>query len=56
MEIPEDMEAGEYPVTIRLIHKGEVLTEKNVSLEVIGAVLPGHEGSAYGVVPQRLSR
>lgn len=40
VEIPEDMEAGEYPVTIRLIHKGEVLTEKNVSLEVIGAVLP----------------
>ena len=28
VEIPEDMEAGEYPVTIRLIHKGEVLTEK----------------------------
>ena len=36
----EDMEAGTYPLTIRLTYKGEVLTEKTVEVEVIGAVLP----------------
>lgn len=40
MELSEDMEAGTYPLTIRLTYKGEVLTEKTVEVEVIGAVLP----------------
>ena len=40
VELSEDMEAGTYPLTIRLTYKGEVLTEKTVEVEVIGAVLP----------------
>lgn len=35
VELSEDMEAGTYPLTIRLTYKGEVLTEKTVEVEVI---------------------
>lgn len=40
VEIPQTAEAGTYPVEIELLHKGEVLTQERVEIQIIDAVLP----------------
>lgn len=40
VEIPQTAEAGTYPVEVQLLHKGEVLAQERVEVQIIDAVLP----------------
>lgn len=40
VEIPEESEAGVYPLEIRLIHDGELVGKVEMTIEIIAAALP----------------
>ena len=40
VEIPEESEAGVYPLEIRMIHDGELVGKVEMTIEIIAAVLP----------------
>ena len=46
-ELPENIDAGEYGITIKFLREGEELSSDTFYLKVVDAVLPEGEGAAH---------